>query len=208
MKRLAFRTQGCRSLAVGLALIALGGQARASAAEIDLIIEILGLEPGMTVADVGAGSGAWAVQLADHLGPAGRVWATEVDREEIEAIERRASEALHDNVTVVQGDQTSSGLPSGCCDAVLLRLVYHHFQRPDLMRADLRRALRPGGLLAIVDITPQSSWRHLPGVPERGGHGIPPDDLIREMTGAGFSIVSRQDDWNGDGDRFCIVFRR
>lgn len=160
------------------------------------------------MADVGAGDGEWAVQLADQVGEDGHVWATEVDEDEVENIGDRILEASLDNITVVRGDQSDSGLPASCCDAILLRMVYHHFIQPEEMRASLRQALRPGGRIAIVDISPQSSWRDLPGVPERGGHGIPLADLILEMTADGFEVVESQEDWNGDKDRFCVVFKR
>ena len=179
-----------------------------SAAEIDLIVDVLQLGPGSVVADVGAGSGEWAIQLAHHVGGEGRVWATEVDEDEIEDIEDRVLDSFLNNITVVLGDESSSGLPASCCEAILLRLVYHHFTRPEEMRASLRQALRPDGLLAVVDITPQGAWRDLPGVPDRGGHGIPPADLIREMAADGFEVVTRRDNWNGDEDRYCVVFQR
>jgi hypothetical protein len=54
---------------------------------------------------------------------------------------------------------------------------------------------------------PQKHWRELPDVPDRGGHGIPVEDVIREMTDAGFEVVAQYDDWNGDDDRFCVVFQ-
>jgi hypothetical protein len=76
------------------------------------------------------------------------------------------------------------------------------------MRSSLRRALRPGGLIAVIDISPQAYWRHLPDVPDRGGHGIPMQDLVDEMTSAGFRVVLRHEDWNDDADRYCVVFRR
>jgi hypothetical protein len=76
------------------------------------------------------------------------------------------------------------------------------------MRASLRRALRPGARLAVIDLRPRPSWRDLPGVPDRGGHGIRTEDLVREMTSDGFEVVARYDDWAGNGDRYCVVFRR
>lgn len=211
--RLSMSFSGARSfwripiLLCGI-LMAGCGSGRVSAAELELIVEALQLEPGSVVADVGAGDGEWAVQLARHVGEQGHVWATEVDQDEVEEIEDRVLGAFLNNVTVVLGDVSTSGLPPGCCDAILLRLVYHHFTKPQEMRASLRRAMRPGGLLAIVDISPQGSWRDLPGVPDRGGHGIPVADLIREMTSDGFEVVSRREEWNGDADRYCVVFRR
>jgi ubiquinone/menaquinone biosynthesis C-methylase UbiE len=181
---------------------------QASAEELDRIVEILQVQPGSVVADVGAGEGEWAVELAKRVGAAGHVWATEVDKHDVESLEERILDGSQNNVTVVLGDQSETGLPAECCDAILLRMVYHHFINPARMRASLRQALRPGGLIAIIDITPQSAWRDLPDVPERGGHGIERADLIREMTSAGFTVVLDEDDWNGDDDRYCVVFRR
>ncbi len=177
-------------------------------AETDRIAGVLRLERGMSVADVGAGDGEFSVELAHHVGDGGRVFATEVDDEELEKIRARVRSEDLSNVTVVRGDQETIGLEEGCCDAILLRLVYHHFTEPDRMRADLRRALRANALLAVVDITPQKNWRELPGVPDRGGHGIGPDGLIAEMVADGFEVVEQVDEWNGDEDRFCVVFRR
>lgn len=195
-------------LMLGIALLAGCPAGRVSAGELERIAEVLALGPGSVVADVGAGDGEWAVRLAEVVGDEGRVWATEVEQDDVEDIDRRVSGAFLNNVTVVLGDQSETGLPADCCDAILLRMVYHHFTDPAPMRASLRRALRPGGLIAIIDITPQRSWRDLPDVPDRGGHGIPPDDLVHEMTSEGFEVVHREDDWNGDEDRYCVVFRR
>lgn len=198
-----------RVTVLALALLVIGCTAgRVSADELERLVEILQLRPGSTVADVGAGNGNWAVNLAEFVGDEGHVWATEVEPDDIEDIEGRIPDSFAENITVVLGDQSDTGLPENCCDAILLRMVYHHFTRPAEMRASLRRALRPDGLIAIIDITPQNAWRDLPEVPDRGGHGIPHGDLIREMTSEGFEVVLREDDWNGDDDRFCVVFRR
>jgi SAM-dependent methyltransferase len=172
------------------------------------IVETLALREGMHVADVGAGDGGWSEWLAREVGATGHVYATEIDPDDVERIEQRATRAGLDNVTAILGAETDTGLPDGCCEAILLRLVYHHFTRPAPMRASLRRALRPGGRLAVVDLEPRTDWRRLPGVPDRGGHGIPMEDLVAEMTSDGFVVAARHDDWTGSGDRYCVVFRR
>ena len=162
----------------------------------------------MRVADVGAGDGEWSVELARRVGESGHVFATEVDEDDLEQTHDRLEQTGLGNSTVILGDQNDTGLPAGCCDAILLRLVYHHFTDPAPMRASLRRALKPGGLLAVIDILPQSHWRELEGVPDRGGHGIDPEELLAEMTGDGFEEVERYDDWGEEEDHYCIVFRR
>lgn len=180
---------------------------KARASETEQLVAALGLKPGQRAADVGAGDGEWAERLARAVGDAGHVYATEVDRSELEKIQRRIKDAGLANVTTVLGSQQDTGLPAACCDAILLRMVYHHFTEPARMRASLRAALRPGAHLVIVDTEPQGSWRHLEGVPDRGGHGIRQEDLLREMTGDGFEVVARHSDWNGDHDRYCLVLR-
>lgn len=191
---------------VGGMLVSACGAGGVSAAEFEQIVQVLQLESGMSVADVGAGDGKWSEKLARYVGETGHVWANEVDENELEEIEARISDQGLHNVTAVLGSEVETGLPDGCCDALLLRLVYHHFKQPAEMRSSLRRALRPGGRIAIIDIEPQSSWRDLPGVPERGGHGIPVEELVAEMSGDGFTVVGRHDRWNGDEDRYCVVF--
>lgn len=191
--------------ALGLAAGCFAGAARA--AETDSIVAALALEPGMTVADVGAGDGDFTVALASRLGPAGRVIATEIEDDLVEKIRRRAKKDDLVNVEVVLGTQDDLALPPGCCDGVLVRLVYHHFEQPARMRAGLAAALKPGGRLAIVDIQPQSGWRELPGVPDRGGHGIPLEALVAEMVGDGFEVVETHAPWAGNDERFCVVFR-
>ena len=198
-----------RRIAVLLAMVVfVAGCSASRAAESEQIARALRLEPGMEVADVGAGDGEWTVELARLVGETGKVYATEVKESLVEEIRETVGAAGLFNVTPILGHQDSIGLPADCCDAILLRLVYHHFTSPVPMRADLRNALRADGLLAIVDIVPQEGWRELPGVPDRGGHGIPVADLILELEGDGFELVERIDRWNDDEDRFCIVFRR
>ena len=201
-------TESLRTIALVAAVLVVGCRPpTAEADDIDRIAEVLSITMGSKVADVGAGDGDWSLAMAERVGDSGHVFATEVDSAEIRAIERKVETSELSNVTVILGDQQTSRLPNACCDAILLRMVYHHFVDPTSMLSSLRRSLSPGGQLAVIDILPQSHWRTLEGVPDRGGHGIPPDELVDEMTRHGFELVARHDDWNGDADRYCIVFR-
>jgi cyclopropane fatty-acyl-phospholipid synthase-like methyltransferase len=182
--------------------------ARSSVVEADRIAALLALQPGMWVADVGAGDGEWTRDLAQRVGEDGRVYATEVEEDDVEEIRETTDSAGLTNVTALLGQANDSGLPETCCDAILLRLVYHHFTDPPEMRRSLYRALRPGGLIAVIEIEPQSHWPDLAGVPDRGGHGIPAQELIEEMASEGFEMVERHAPWEGVADRYCVVFRR
>jgi SAM-dependent methyltransferase len=194
-------------LAVALVVVK-GPPAHPLDSEAERTIAALGLRPGLRVADVGTGSGEWAERIGREVGETGYVYATEVDPDHLQRVEARLKEAGLKNVATILGTQQNTGLPPECCDAILLRMVYHHFTDPARMRASLRSALRRGGSIVVIDTEPQKNWRHLEGVPDRGGHGIKEEALVREMTGDGFEVVERHDDWPGDGDRYCVVFRR
>jgi len=60
----------------------------------------------------------------------------------------------------------------------------------------------------VVETTPQKAWSVLPGVPERGGHGIPAQELLADMERDGFVVVDRYYEWPAEGDSYCVVFRR
>jgi ubiquinone/menaquinone biosynthesis C-methylase UbiE len=201
----------CRLLLPLTACLALAPvllRAASSGDESERILSALGLRAGMSAADVGAGDGEFTVALARGVGAAGRVFATEVDPAEIDKIEAKVAAERLANVTVVRGDQQATGLPDACCDTILLRLVYHHFTDPAVMRRGLWRALRPGGRIAVIDVPPQPGWRKLEGVPERGGHGVPVEELVAEMQGEGFEVDAMYDHWPAEGDSYCVVFRR
>jgi ubiquinone/menaquinone biosynthesis C-methylase UbiE len=142
--------------------------------------------------------------LARTVGEAGRIYATEVDPDDLKKIENRVSEEKLSNVEVVRGTQEATGLSEACCDGILLRRVYHHFQNPAAMQASMRRALKEGGLLLIIDFGTKRSWGRPEGVPaSRTGHGIDKDLLVSEMEHAGFALV-RDFPWE-DGD-YALLF--
>ena len=131
---------------------------RASGPEMARLKQVLALKPGMSVADVGAGKGELTLALAAEVRPSGHVFSTEIDPESLEQIRAAVAEAKLDNVTVVQAQGRDTGLPANCCDAILLRRVYHHLTAPADTDASLLRAVRPGGVLAVIDFAPTLSW--------------------------------------------------
>ena len=108
------------------------------------LVTALKLQPGQTVADIGAGRGELTVELAREVGPGGQVYATELDADRLRDIREAAAAAGLTNVTVVEAHATRTNLPAACCDALVLRRVYHHIRDPSLMNASMRESLRPG----------------------------------------------------------------
>jgi ubiquinone/menaquinone biosynthesis C-methylase UbiE len=173
--------------------------------ELSRIVEVLDVDAGEAFADVGAGDGRFSVGLAKAVGDGGRIYANEVDPDDLKKIRDRMAKEKLGNVEVVNGSHDSTGLPDACCDGILLRRVYHHFQNPVAMQASMRRALREGGLLLVIDFGTHRSWSRPEGVPSsREGHGIERDLLVEELGSAGFELV-REEEW--EGDDYAFLFR-
>jgi predicted methyltransferase len=187
---------------------------RASGPEMPRLRQVLALKPGMSVADVGAGKGEVTVALATGVGSSGHVFSTEIDTEALEQIRAVVAAATPENVTVVQAHAHETGLPTSCCDAILLRRVYHHLTHPATTNTDLLRALRPGGVLAVIDFPPTLSWLWPwppKGVPEnRRGHGVAAQLVVSEVTASGFELAQVINDWPGRGPlaSYCAVFHK
>ena len=156
--------------------------------EMQRIREALPVRAGMTIADVGAGKGELSAALASEVGPRGRVYATDVDPGRVRALK----EKLGANVVVIEGGVSDTRLPQDCCEAIVLRRVYHHLTDAPGINASLLRALRPGGMLAVIDFPP-------PFLFGRGDYGVPAKDVIGEVTASGLELVRRIDDWPGRG---------
>jgi ubiquinone/menaquinone biosynthesis C-methylase UbiE len=176
---------------------------RADGPEMQRLRQVLVLESGDVVADVGAGKGELTLALAGEVGSSGRVFSTEIDPKRLQRLRELAAAAKAANVAVVEAHSRETGLPPGCCDAIVLRRVYHHLSDPPSINASLLQSLRPGGVLAVIDFQPPFFW-------SRGSLGVPAKAVISEVTGSGFELVRVIDDWPGRGPlgSYCVVFRK
>jgi ubiquinone/menaquinone biosynthesis C-methylase UbiE len=148
----------------------------------------LGLEPGDTVCDVGAGNGYHSLPLAKRVAPGGRVVATDIQQGMLDRLEARAKEAGIENVTTVLSTQTDAKLPEGTCDLVLFVDVYHELSDPEAMLADVRRSLTPDGRVALVEYRAED-----PLVPMKPLHKMSVEQCDREYAANGFRRVGRYD---------------
>jgi ubiquinone/menaquinone biosynthesis C-methylase UbiE len=156
---------------------------KAAELEVPQLVELLELKPGMTVADVGAGFGAWTMRLSRFIGPNGRVYATDVGAPQLKALRDSVEREKLANVTVIEGTPRSTNLPPGCCDAILIRDVYHHITQPADIVKSVAASLKPGGRLAIIDFPPRPNTQVPEGVPaNRLGHGVPREVIQGEVS--------------------------
>jgi cyclopropane fatty-acyl-phospholipid synthase-like methyltransferase len=186
-------------------------QIKSAEAEIPRLVELLELKPGMSVADVGAGFGAWTMRLARELGPSGRVYATDVGAAQITALRDITSRERLTNVTVLEGAVSATNLPALCCDAILVRDAYHHFTQPEALIQSLAASLKPGGRLAVIDFPPRPNSEVPAGVPaNRRGHGVPPE-VVEGEVGAALVHVRTIPAWSPASEPaslFLVLFRK
>jgi ubiquinone/menaquinone biosynthesis C-methylase UbiE len=155
------------------------------------------------------------VVLAKWIGPAGRVFATDIGANQLKQIRGRVDEEKLTNVTVIEGAPAATNLPAACCDAIFMRDVYHHILMDSAAAFDksLMESLKPGGRLAVIDFEPRPNTRVPEGVnPNRVGHGITAPVVNEEISAAGLKTVQTIKTWPPDStDKqpfFLVLFQK
>jgi len=115
------------------------------------LVHDMGVQKGMTVADIGTGIGYMLPFLSHAVGPDGKVIAEDIFDDFLSAARQRAENQKLTNVSFVKGSETDPNLPEGQVDEALVLDAYHHFDYPDKMLAAIHKALKPGGKLVVVE---------------------------------------------------------
>ncbi len=147
----------------------------------DEVVALLEIKPNMTVADVGAGTGYFVGRLSKAVGPAGFVIATDVEEDMIRYLDQRAAKDGWPNVRATQVAFDDPGLPAGSVDRILVVDVWHHLSDRLAYAKKLAAALRPGGLIAIVDFEKAAKQ----GPPPE--HRLEPKTISDELAAAGLT---------------------
>ena len=147
----------------------------------------LGIGEGSIVADLGAGGGWFTIRLARRVGPNGRVYAQDIQPEMIGAINRRVEREGLKNVQTVLGTSEDPQLPAPV-DVVLIVDAYHEMDDPRTLLRNVRKSLKPGGRIGIVEHTREG---HGPGPPME--ERVAPERVIADAESAGLALKSRGD---------------
>jgi len=161
--------------------------------QINRVMDILGIVPGKSVADIGAGSGFFTVLAARKVGDKGMVYAVDINPQAIQYIDARLKkEDLH-NVKTVLGKADDPLLPA-LVNAVLLLKTYHEIAEPIVLFRNLRHSLAKEAKVGVIDRNGNGS-----------DHGVGRDVVVREMQEAGYKLV-QQEDFVKDGMDYFLVF--
>jgi len=166
------------------------------------IVAALDLRPGMTVADIGAGTGLFTLLFASAVGPQGKVFAEDISSVFIRNVARRAKGQGMNNVVTITGSDQDVMLPAEAIDIAFICDTYHHFEYPNDMLASIHRAIKPGGILVVIDFQKRphvsSDWvmNHVRADKEM---------VTKEIEAAGFALIG-QEKWLHDN--YFLRFRR
>ncbi|MEL7445493.1 MAG: class I SAM-dependent methyltransferase [Pseudomonadota bacterium] len=152
--------------------------ARDRRGEAQKVMDLAGIDDGMTAADIGAGEGYYTVRLSERVGSDGRVLAQDIDREALERLGRRVEKERLDNVSIKLGDVDDPQLPADSFDRIFLVHMYHEVTEPYAFLWRLWPALAREGQVIVVDTDRPTDQ-----------HGIPPKLLFCEFDQAGFKLI-------------------
>ncbi len=143
------------------------------------VMDIIGLAPGMNIAEIGAGRGRVVIHLADRVGPNGKVYAEDINAEALRHLAQRCRRGGFSNVETILGDLTDPKLPAGTLDLIFVISSYHHFSDPVALMRSARPALKATGRLAIAEWIPEEDGR---------GEGTSLEKMTAQMESAGFTL--------------------
>lgn len=150
--------------------------------EAETVMDLAGIEEGMTVADIGAGEGYYTVRLAERVGKEGRVLAQDIDRAALQRLGRRVERDRLDNVAIQPGAADDPHLPHGSFDRIFMVHMYHEIGEPYALLWRMWPALREGGQVVVVDVDRPTDQ-----------HGIAPMLLACEFERVGYRLVAFRD---------------
>ena len=145
----------------------------------DQVMDAIGVKPGMVVAEIGAGQGRYVVQLAFRVGVKGKVYAEDIDAEALRHCESRCRRWGLDHVQTIVGDVADPKLPARELDLIFVISAYGHFSDPVTLMRKAKSALKPGGVLAIVEWLPRDGRDTGKGSPQQ---------VEAELKAAGFRL--------------------
>jgi predicted methyltransferase len=165
--------------------------------QINRVMDMLGIEPGKNVADIGAGSGWFTVRAARRVTGSGTVYAVDINPEAIHYIDQRMKKEQLQNIITILSKPDDPRVPADSIDAVLLLKTYHEVAHPVVLLRNLRSSLRPGARIGIIDRNGNGE-----------NHGVSKDVVLREAAEAGYELRDSQDFVKADGMDYFLIFTR
>jgi ubiquinone/menaquinone biosynthesis C-methylase UbiE len=161
------------------------------------IIALMDLKPGITVADIGTGTGYMLPYLSRAVGPKGSVIGEDIANDFLDRARARVADDKIANAQLILGNETDPKLPRATVDVALVLDVYHHFDYPDKMLANIAQGLKPHGRFVVVDFYKKDRPDHI---------RIERDDVRKEIESNGFHFVSMTE--HTGSNQYMLIFEK
>jgi len=168
------------------------------------LVAAMSLQPGMTVADIGTGTGFMLPYLSGAVGSGGSVLSEDIFPDFLDKAKNTAKEHKLTNVKFIRGSETDPSLPENSVDVVLALDTYHHWNYPEKMLAALHRELRAGGRLVVVDYYKRPDA--MPGGGAMQHIRLDDADVIKEIQANHFRLISEHE--HTKGSQYMAIFER
>ena len=178
------------------------------------VLEILRLQPGATIADIGCGDGSYTIPLARAVGPTGKLYAVDISATELAKLRVNVAKEKLTNVQIIKGATNNPKLPVGRLDAALIVNAYHEMTAHKAMLRHTLAALKAGGVLLLMDRS-ATLWESLSRAEQTKHHRLAPRLAKPEVERAGFHIAELRDpfdeippDENGSARWWLLIARK
>ncbi|RCS46152.1 class I SAM-dependent methyltransferase [Bremerella cremea] len=152
------------------------------------MLENLGATPGMTICDMGCGNGFYSLKLAEMVGKDGKILAVDIQPQMLRLLKARAARKKIENIELILGDIDDPKLPEGEVDLIMCVDVYHEFSHPTEMLAGMRKALKPEGMIVLLEFRMED-----PNVPIKTLHKMSKEQMLKEYKANGFQLAKEFD---------------
>jgi SAM-dependent methyltransferase len=163
--------------------------------QVNRVMDLLGVEPGKNVADIGAGSGWFTVRAARRVTDTGTAYAVDINPKAIQFVAERAKKEHLRNIKTILSTPDDPELPADSVNAVLLLKTYHEVAHPVVLLKNLRKSLRPGAKIGVIDRNGNGT-----------DHGVGKDVVVREAAEAGYQLLDSNDFVRSDGVDYFLIF--
>ena len=177
---------------------------RAANQKVDEVLSKLSLQPGMIVADIGAGSGLFSRPLAQAVAPSGKVYAVDIQQGLLDFIDKRDTEEHIRNIQTVLGEFDDPKIPAHDVDLAFINDVLHHIEHRAAYLKALGTYIKPSGRIAIIEMNKDDPHTGHKNQPELL---VGRDEILRWMSDAGFKLVEEHPDLF-PGTKWFLIFGR